>query len=130
MSPNYLYLYHKGLAALCERKGQYAKALQYQKLMNQYDDSLRNATMVSNVQENELRFKQDTAIVRRDLSLSTTQAEVRSFRVILLLIIGLLVMSVLALIAFIRYKWMRSKHQHHKEMNRMMALKISDATAW
>ena len=75
--------------------------------MNQYDDSLRNATMVSNVQENELRFKQDTAIVRRDLSLSTTQAEVRSFRVILLLIIGLLVMSVLALIAFIRYKWMR-----------------------
>ena len=126
MSPNYLYLYHKGLAALCERKGQYAKALQYQKLMNQYDDSLRNATMVSNVQENELRFKQDTAIVRRDLSLSTTQAEVRSFRVILLLIIGLLVMSVLALIAFIRYKWMRSKHQHHKEMNRMMALKMEN----
>lgn len=126
MSPNYLYLYHKGLAALCERKGQYAKALQYQKLMNQYDDSLRNATMVSNVQENELRFKQDTAIVRRDLSLSTTQAEVRSFRVILLLIIGLLVMSVLALIAFIRYKWMRSKHQHHEEMNRMMALKMEN----
>lgn len=59
-------------------------------------------------------------------SLYTTQAEVRSFRVILLLIIGLLVMSVLALIAFIRYKWMRSKHQHHEEMNRMMALKMEN----
>lgn len=57
MSPNYLYLYHKGWADLYERKGQFAKALQYQKLMKQYDDSLRNATMVSNVQENELRFK-------------------------------------------------------------------------
>lgn len=59
-------------------------------------------------------------------SLHTTQAEVRSFRVILLLIIGLLVMSVLALIAFIRYKWMRSKHQHHEEMNWMMALKMEN----
>ena len=51
------------------------------------------------------------------------------FRVILLLIIGLLVMSVLALIAFIRYKWMRSKHQHHEEMNRMMALKMENMCA-
>ena len=37
-------------------------------------------------------------------SLHTTQAEVRSFSVILLLVIGLLLMSVLALIAFLRYK--------------------------
>lgn len=36
-------------------------------------------------------------------SLHTTQAEVRSFSVILLLVIGLLLMSVLALIAFLRY---------------------------
>ena len=54
-------------------------------------------------------------------SLHTTQAEVRSFSVILLLVIGLLLMSVLALIAFLRYKILRSKHQHHEEMNRMMA---------
>lgn len=41
----------------------------------------------------------------------TTQAEVRSFSVILLLVIGLLIMSVLALIAFLRYKMLRNK-QH------------------
>lgn len=44
-------------------------------------------------------------------SLHTTQAEVRSFSVILLLVIGLLLMSVLALIAFLRYKMLRNK-QH------------------
>lgn len=59
-------------------------------------------------------------------SLHTTQAEVRSFSVILLLVIGLLLMSVLALIAFLRYKILRSKHQHHEEMNRMMALKMEN----
>lgn len=126
MSPNYLYLYHKGWADLYERKGQYAKALQYQKLMKQYDDSLRNATMVSNVQENELRFKQDTAIVRRDLTLQSTQAEAKSSRLILLLVIGLLVVGVLALVVFYRYKSLRHKHQHREEMNRMMALKMEN----
>ena len=126
MSPNYLYLYHKGWADLYERKGQFAKALQYQKLMKQYDDSLRNATMVSNVQENELRFKQDTAIVRRDLILQSTQAEAKSSRLILLLIIGLLVVGVLALVVFYRYKSLRHKHQHREEMNRMMALKMEN----
>lgn len=59
-------------------------------------------------------------------SLHTTQAEVRAFSVILLLVIGLLLMSVLALIAFLRYKILRSKHQHHEEMNRMMALKMEN----
>lgn len=126
MSPNYLYLYHKGWADLYERKGQFAKALQYQKLMKQYDDSLRNATMVSNVQENELRFKQDTAIVRRDLILQSTQAEARSSRLILLLVIGLLVVGVLALVVFYRYKSLRHKHQHREEMNRMMTLKMEN----
>ena len=126
MSPNYLYLYHKGWADLYERKGQFAKALQYQKLMKQYDDSLRNATMVSNVQENELRFKQDTAIVRRDLTLQSTQAEAKSSRLILLLVIGLLVVGVLALVVFYRYKSLRHKHQYREEMNRMMALKMEN----
>ena len=126
MSPNYLYLYHKGWADLYERKGQFAKALQYQKLMKQYEDSLRNATMVSNVQENELRFKQDTAIVRRDLTLQSTQAEAKSSRLILLLVIGLLVVGVLALVVFYRYKSLRHKHQHREEMNRMMALKMEN----
>lgn len=126
MSPNYLYLYHKGWADFYERKSQFAKALQYQKLMKQYDDSLRNATMVSNVQENELRFKQDTAIVRRDLTLQSTQAEAKSSRLILLLVIGLLVVGVLALVVFYRYKSLRHKHQHREEMNRMMALKMEN----
>ena len=59
-------------------------------------------------------------------SLHTTQAEVRSFSVILLLVIGLLLMSVLALIAFLRYKMLHNKQQHQEEMNRMMALKMEN----
>lgn len=76
--------------------------------------------------QNDLRFKQDTAIVRRDLILQSTQAEAKSSRLILLLVIGLLVVGVLALVVFYRYKSLRHKHQHREEMNSMMALKMEN----
>ncbi len=47
-------------------------------------------------------------------SLYTTQAEVRSFSVILLLVIGLLLMSVLALIAFLRYREFNKQVQNYE----------------
>ncbi len=126
MSPNYLYLHHRGLASLYERKGNYAKALEYRKLMSQYDDSLRNAIMRSNVGESELRFKQDTAIIRRDLNLQTARAQARSSRVIFSLITGLLIIGVLSLVMFYRYKSLRHRHQHNREMSRMLALKMEN----
>ncbi len=126
MSPNYLYLYHRGLASLYERKGNYAKALEYRKMMSQYDDSLRNAIMRSNVGESELRFKQDTAIIRRDLSLQAAQAQAQSSRVIFLLIIGLLTIGVLSMVMFYRYKSLRHRHQHNQELGRMLALKMEN----
>lgn len=126
MPPNYLYLYHRGMANLHERKGMYGKALEYHKLMRQYDDSLRNATMMSNVQENELRYMQDTAIVRRDLKLQATQEQARLSKVILGLVIVLLTVLVLALVFFYRYKMLSHVHQHREEMRKMVSLKMEN----
>lgn len=126
MSPNYMYLHHRSLAELYEREGDYHQALYYQKLTSQYDDSLRNATMLSSVSENELRFKQDTAIIRRDVKLQTAKTEAKSMRIIYILVIGLLVIGLLALIAWARYKSLRSAHEHQEEMKRMMALKMEN----
>lgn len=126
MSPNYMYLHHRSLAELYEKEGDYHQALYYQKLTSQYDDSLRNATMLSSVSENELRFKQDTAIIRRDVKLQTAKTEAKSMRIIYVLVIGLLVIGLLALIAWARYKSLRSAHEHQEEMKRMLALKMEN----
>lgn len=126
MSPNYLYLYHRGLASLYERKGNYARVLEYRKMMSQYDDSLRNAVMRSNVGESELRFKQDTAIIRRDLSLQAARAQAQSSRIISLLVIFLLAVSVISMVTVYRYKSLRHRHQHSREMSRMLALKMEN----
>ena len=126
MSPNYLYLHHKSLSDLYEKTGDYAKALHYEKLMAQYDDSLRNATMLSNVSDNELRFKQDTAIIRRDIKLESAKASARSSRIIGLLVIGMLCLAILALGAWTRNKTLRNRQLQHEEMRRMQALKMEN----
>ena len=126
MSPNYMYLHHRSLALLYEKEGDYQQALYYQKLTDQYDDSLRNATMLSSVSENELRFKQDTAIIRRDASLQAAKTETRNLRIIYILIIGLLIFGLLALMARSRNKSLRAAHQHQEEMKRMQALKMEN----
>ena len=126
MNPNYLYLHNKSLAQLYERKGQYAKALYCQKLTNSYSDSLRNAAVVSNVYDSELRFKQDTAIVHRDANLSAARAQARSARVISLLAWVLVGVGVVAFVAFYRYKSLRAANQRHQAKRRMMALKMEN----
>lgn len=126
MSPNYIYLHHRILANLYEKTGDYASALGYRKLMEQYDDSLRNAKMLSMVGDNELRFKQDTAIIRRDLSLSAAKVEANSNRTIFLLVTVALCLGILALIVYMRYKTLRAEHLHQEEMKRMLALKMEN----
>lgn len=126
MSPNYLYLRHRILSNLYEKTGDYASALRYRKLMTQYDDSLRNAKMLSMVSDNELRFKQDTAIIRRDLSLGAAKATAQSNRVIFFLVTAMLCLGIIALIVYARYKMLRGKHLHQEEMKRMLALKMEN----
>lgn len=126
LSPNYLYLHHRILANLYEKTGDYASALRYRKMMEQYDDSLRNAKMLSMVGDNELRFKQDTAIIRRDLSLSAEKATAQSNRVIFLLVTVMLCLGIVALIVYMRYKSLRAEHLHHEEMKRTLALKMEN----
>lgn len=44
----------------------------------------------------------------------------------MLLVITLLIVGVIALVIFYRYKSLRHEHQHHQEMNRMVALKMEN----
>ncbi len=126
MNPNYLYLHNKSLAQLYERKGQYDKALYCQKLANSYSDSLRNAAVVSNIYENELRFKQDTAIVHRDANLIAAHAQARSAKVISLLAWVLVGVGIVAFVVFYRYKSLRNANMRHQAKRRMMALKMEN----
>lgn len=126
MSPNYMYLYHRSLSDYYEKTGKYELALKYEKKANSYDDSLRNASMVTNVRENELRFKQDTAIIRRDANLTAAKAKTESVRLVSILIIVLLVACISFLVGYFRYKSLQNKHQAQEQMKKMLALRMEN----
>lgn len=126
MSPNYMYLYHRGLAEYYEKVGKYELALKYQKMTSLYDDSLRNASMVNNVRENDLRFKQDTAIIRRDAKLVAAKAKTESLRLLSLLAIILLVACITFLVVYFRYKSLQNKHKAQEQMKKMQALRMEN----
>ena len=126
MSPNYKYLHYRSLASYYEQVGKYELALKYEKMTNQYDDSLRNANMLTNVRENDLRFKQDTAIIRRDVKLAAAKTKTQSIRVISLLIIFLLIAFITFLVGYYRYKSLQGKHKAQEQMKRMLALRMEN----
>lgn len=126
MSPNYMYLYHRSLAEYYEKAGKFDKALKFQKMTNLYDDSLRNASMMTNVRENDLRFKQDTAIIRRDAKLMAAKAKTDSVRMISLLVIVLLVGCITFLVGYFRYKSLQGKHKAQEQMKKMLALRMEN----
>lgn len=126
MSPNYMYLYHRSLAEYYEKVGNFEQALVYQKITSLYDDSLRNASMLNNVRENDLRFKQDTAIIRRDIKLVAAKSKTESLRLISLLVITLLVACISFLVGYYRYKSLQNKHKAHEQMKKMLALRMEN----
>lgn len=126
MSPNYMYLYHRSLAEYYEKVGKCELALKYQKMTSLYDDSLRNASMQTNVRENDLRFKQDTAIIRRDAKLVAAKAKTESLRWVSFMVTVLLVACIIFLVGYFRYKSLQNKHRAQEQMKKMLALRMEN----
>lgn len=125
MSPSYMYLHNKRMADYCEHTRRYADAVRYQRLVAQYDDSLRNATMVNAVADAELRFQQDTAIVHRDARIAASDAKAESTRVISLLTVGILTLVFVTIIIMWRYKIAKAESENAEQGKRIMELKMA-----
>lgn len=125
MSPSYMYLHNKRMADYCEHVGRYADAVHYQRLVAQYDDSLRNTIMVNAVADAELRFQQDTAIVHRDTRIAASEAKAASTRVISLLAIAILTLVIVTIIIMWRYKIAKAQSKNAEQGRRIMELKMA-----
>ena len=107
ISPNYIYLRNKRLEELYARKGDYAQAYAYSKLVRQYDDSLRNIKALNNIAEIDSRYRQDTLLLHRDILIAQNKAEALQFRnlsMTLAFVLVLLIAIVAASIVYGRHK--------------------------
>lgn len=113
IGPVYLHEYNKRLVEYYTKTGDYRKANQYQKLVTLYDDSLRNSRYRNSIAEMDMRYSQDTALLKRDVIIANTHSQVSHLRSAVILSIALLVLTIV--IAFSIYGYVRRRNERKRK---------------
>lgn len=116
--PTSIYLHNKRLLDYYVQKKDFKKAYRYKEIVDQYDDSLRNARNVSNIVEIDYRYKQDTTLLKRDIIIANNKTQLSQQKEIIILAVALLIISVL--LAFTLILHIRRKNE--RKYNRQMAM--------
>jgi tetratricopeptide (TPR) repeat protein len=80
INPTYLYYNNRRLETLYARKGDYQKAYEYQTQAGLYNDSVLNITAQNNIAEIEMRYRQDTILLKRDALIAQKERKVGELR--------------------------------------------------
>lgn len=118
IGPSYIYLHNKRFMEYYAQKQNFEKAYQYKLAVEKYDDSIRNIRNINNVNEIAYRYDQDTTLLRRDIVIANSKAQLSHQRTTLLFTIALLVITVLlTIISFIHIR-----RKNERKYNRQMAV--------
>lgn len=90
-----------------EETGNYRKAYQYLKENIQMDDSIRNERIRMNVAETELRYKQDTTLIKQQLYIQEQKSDMQSLE--LSVYIWILVCVLLGIVAVFIYLYQKKQ---------------------
>ena len=112
ISPVYLYEHNKRLVEYYTKTGDYQKVNQYQKMVTLYDDSLRSTRYQNSIAEMDMRYSQDTALLRRDVIIANTHTQVSHLQSAVILSIILLILTLI--IAFSIYSYIRRRNERKR----------------
>lgn len=105
IEPNYLVYRKRSLLKYFVSTGRYDKAYRYQAAIKAYDDSLRNDRTQKRVAEIDLRYRQDTTLLKQNLIISEKTTEVQRLQHRMYFV--LLVLLFLICIGIIIYMYLR-----------------------
>lgn len=108
----YLYLHYKRLMEFYSKKEDFAKAFHYQKIVNRYDDSLRNVRYQNSVAEIGYRYRRDTALLKRDLIIAGNNNKLAELQT--MIAIGAALLLLLVSVAVLFYRYLRSRHERQR----------------
>ena len=126
ISPNYVYMRNKRLEELYARKGDYAQAYAYSKLVQQYDDSLRNIKALRNIAEIDSRYRQDTLLLHRDVLIAHNKAKALQFRNLSMTLTFTLILLVAIVGASIIHGRHKREHYFAKQMMVITQLRMEN----
>lgn len=107
LDPSLIAIRRKYMQHYYEKTGDYRNAYHFLKENMQTDDSTRNERLRMNVAETELRYRQDTTLMKQQLFIQEQQSDMKSLRMnvyIWILASGILLLSVLFIYFFQKKK--------------------------
>lgn len=122
----YLYLHNKRLMEYYTKISDFKKANQYQKLVTLYDDSLRNSRYQNSIAEIDMRYRQDTALLRRDIVIANTNSRVSDLQSTVTLTISLLVLTLIVVLSIYSYIRRRNERKRREQLSLITKLRMEN----
>jgi len=124
--PTYVYYNDKRMEGFYEKKGDYKKAYEHRKRADLYNDSLRNVTIQNNIAEMDMRYSQDTTLLRRDVVIARQKQEVSQLQTYNVLILTCLVIVILGFIIGILYVRRKRERRYTRQMSVIAGLRMEN----
>lgn len=125
VNPLYRYEDTRRMEELYARKGDYRAAYERDKLADRLEDSLRDVRVRNSLAEMAFLYRQDTALLRRDLQLVDAHAEMSSWRITALSCLLALLLSFSALFCWILYRRRRVERERWARTSAMNRLRMT-----
>jgi len=109
---------HRNLEALYVRKNDFKNAYRYRLKVDAYNDSLRNTKTRNHIEEMEMRYRQDTTLLRKDLRIATVEKRASRWQNIASICLLALMLFATATAAFVLY----SRRKREQEYRRQVAI--------
>lgn len=124
--PRLVNIRKKYLQHYYETTGNYPKAYQYQKEYIQLDDSIRNDRIRMRVAEIDLRYKQDTTLMKQELFIQQQQSNMKSLE--MSVFVWILVCALILLVAIFTYAFQKKQRAYLlvQMRNKMIGLRMEN----
>lgn len=122
LDANMLTIRNQYLQHYFERTGDYRRAYEYLKRDKHLDDSIRSERVQTRVAELDMRYRQDTIVLRKEMQIQRQAGEVKALRLsvyVWVLVCVLLVAGTVAIIWYMRKKREFLRERFFRQINRV-----------
>ena len=124
IEPSVVYEHNRRLEELYARKNDFKNAYSYRLKTDAYDDSLRNTKVRNNIAEMEMRYRQDTTLLRKDLRIAAVEGRASQWQSIASMSLLALVLLALVVGIFIFYSRRKREHEYRRQVATVIGLRM------
>jgi hypothetical protein len=126
IDPAYIYYNNKRLEELYVKKGEYKKAYEYKTKTGVYNDSVISSTTQNAIAEIEMRYRQDTTLLKRDIIIAQREQKVSELQNMNIIIVAVSLAILLSMVAFLLYYRRQKDLQYARQVATITNLRMEN----